>query len=488
MTSVDVYVRVSRVGGRENLISPDEQERRARALADERGLHVGKVLVDLDESGGKWDRPGLQEALERVRARQSRGLIVAWLDRLSRDSEHAHRLVREITEAGGAVYAPDAPADWTSPEGELQAGLMFAFAQYVRKRAAAGFERSAARAIAEGVPVSSNAPIGYRKRADRRLEPDPATAPVVRRIFEMSAEGRRLGEIVDYAAEQGLRTSYGAVVTTQVVSYIVGSRVYLGEISYGRDRRHVNTEAHEPIVDLATWTAAQRPTRRKYRPRSVYLLSGLVRCQACGYAMSPEANDRVGMVRYRCKRRHGGGICPNPAIVQMHVLDGIVERRFLSWEHETLEAEADTTDLGGLRLTLARAEQRLAQALSPEVQDAAGESWGELVRDRRRERDEAALAVGNAEASERRVPTSRSDIARRWPGMSISQRREALSAEISDVVVRRVGRGEVGVWMRSHSDPALPRPAGALVPVDDPPEDSWVFTLEDDREPLGDAA
>jgi hypothetical protein len=43
---LDVYVRVSRVGGRgERLISPDEQEQRARALAAERGLKVGTVLT-----------------------------------------------------------------------------------------------------------------------------------------------------------------------------------------------------------------------------------------------------------------------------------------------------------------------------------------------------------------------------------------------------------------------------------------------------------
>src|SRR4051794_23080688 len=107
---VDLYLRVSRVGGREHLISPDEQERRARDLARERALTVGRVLTDLDESGGKWERPGLQRALQRVQAGESGGIIVAWLDRLSRDSEHAHRLVREISEAGGAIYAPDAPA------------------------------------------------------------------------------------------------------------------------------------------------------------------------------------------------------------------------------------------------------------------------------------------------------------------------------------------------------------------------------------------
>src|SRR5215467_9889983 len=146
----DLYVRVSRARGREHLISPEEQERRGRAHAREKGLKIGRVLIDLDESGGKLDRPGLQEALRRVESGTSGGLVVAWLDRLSRDSEHAHGLVRRISEAGGHIYAPDAPSDWTSPEGELQAGIVFAFATYVRKRARAGFERAKENAIERG--------------------------------------------------------------------------------------------------------------------------------------------------------------------------------------------------------------------------------------------------------------------------------------------------------------------------------------------------
>jgi len=72
------------------MISPDEQERRGRELAAVQKLKVGEVIIDLDESGGKWERPGLQKALARVEQGQSSGVIVAWLDRLSRDSEHAH--------------------------------------------------------------------------------------------------------------------------------------------------------------------------------------------------------------------------------------------------------------------------------------------------------------------------------------------------------------------------------------------------------------
>jgi hypothetical protein len=56
---VDICIRVSRVGDREHLMSPEDQEARARAHAREKGLKIGKVLPpELDESGGKWERPG----------------------------------------------------------------------------------------------------------------------------------------------------------------------------------------------------------------------------------------------------------------------------------------------------------------------------------------------------------------------------------------------------------------------------------------------
>jgi len=143
MKPCDVYLRVSRTGGRENLISPEEQEQRARQLAKDYGLRVGQVITDLDESGAKWERPGLQLALGRVREGRSGGVIVGWLDRLTRDSEHAQRILRELTAAGGAIYAPDAPANAQTAEGGLQYGILFEVAQYQRRRIAERSRRDA---------------------------------------------------------------------------------------------------------------------------------------------------------------------------------------------------------------------------------------------------------------------------------------------------------------------------------------------------------
>lgn len=497
MPTFDIYLRVSRVGGRKNLISPDEQERRARELAREKHLTVGKVLIDLDESGGKWDRPGLQEALERVRAGQSGGLIVAWLDRLSRDSEHAHRLVRELAESGGTVYAPDAPSDWLSPEGELQAGIVFAFAQYVRKRARAGFERSKEQAVMRGIPVNSRAPVGYVKRlrsegGDGRLELDPVVAPVIRELFERRAAGAGPTELAELLEAHAIPTSQGSTTwSKQAVASLISSRAYLGELSYGKDRRFVNPNAHEPIVDLSTWMAAQHPNGRRPRTSRTgnYALTGVIRCAACGYALQGTLSSR-GKRRYRCVRRHAGGICPDAVSVSADLAEAVAERLF--WEvieDLTLTGDVDDgEDLSPYLVAIERSERRLAQALSPEMQDAAGDAWASLVKERRREHERAAEALGNARARQSRVTAlpEAASLRALWPQLSRSERREMFASRFDLLALRRGPQGlELVPFVAGDAPFELSAPGFRREPQLRPipvPADARVAPLEDPGE------
>ncbi len=79
MKPLDIYCRVSRVGGRDggSFISPQLQEERCRAMIAARGFEVGEVITDLDVSGGTMNRPGLSKALGRVRDGTSGGIVVA---------------------------------------------------------------------------------------------------------------------------------------------------------------------------------------------------------------------------------------------------------------------------------------------------------------------------------------------------------------------------------------------------------------------------
>ena len=79
--------------------------------------------------------------------------------------------------------------------------------------------------------------------------------------------------------------------------------MYLGEVRHATAGRNLN--AHEPLTDLGTWTAAQIKPRRR-APSVAYPLSGIARCAGCGGPLTGQlSKDRQGSRgrRYRCSRR-----------------------------------------------------------------------------------------------------------------------------------------------------------------------------------------
>ena len=156
-TTMDAYVRVSRVGGREgeSFISPDEQRRIIRQWADLRGVSIAAWHEDLDQSGGRLDRPGLDACMERIRSGETGGVAVAKLDRLSRAGvADALKLVDDIHAHGGQLAAVDLGIDPTTDVGELLLTLMLALARMERRRLTAGWEAAKTRAVERGAKLA----------------------------------------------------------------------------------------------------------------------------------------------------------------------------------------------------------------------------------------------------------------------------------------------------------------------------------------------
>ena len=55
----------------------------------------------------------------------------------------------------------------------------------------------------KGQSVGGTLPLGYRTGPDKRLEPDPKTAPLVRRIFEIYTAGNTQKEIIEHLNAEG---------------------------------------------------------------------------------------------------------------------------------------------------------------------------------------------------------------------------------------------------------------------------------------------
>lgn len=459
---IGIYVRVSRKGDREDerFHSPREQAERARALVAARGFIPGPTFEDIDVSGATAPelRPAMAELLRAIEAHELGGIAAFSLDRLSREPAHGDALVKRVTKAGGVILTPDIPDAIDSPTGEFTFGMLLQVAKLYRSQAGARFSSAKEHAIKNGIPVGP-VPVGYRARPDRTLEPDPETAPTVRSLFERRARGDGWTPLADLLSE-----ATGRTWSRQGVAAVVANRLYAtGRLEYGDT---VSDVAAEPLVDEPLWHAAQgaQPRPRASRSNGTWLLTGLLRCAACGHSLAPwtgaarrRRDPRRGKMdwvaqtpprRYRCVNR----ACPERVSVDAPYMEGVVTRASFERSDE-LVTRAHAPDLGGIQDALTAAERRLAQALSPEAQDALGDTWAAVAKQRRQERDAAARELGEARPSS--SPALDFRLSGVWDELSPDDRRASLSLVWKAVRVGRRGPEGTPVQFVARGGPPM---------------------------------
>lgn len=442
---VGIYVRVSRKGEREDdrFHSPREQAERAGALAVAKGFEPGPVFEDIDVSGATHPskRPALSALLAEVKAGKLAGVAAFSLDRLSREPAHGDELVRQVTKAGGVLLTPDIPDAIDSPTGEFTFGMLLQVARLYRSQAGARFASAKERAILAGIPVGPT-PYGYRQGPDRKLEVDPAAAPVVRELFERRARGEGPASLSDWLNAEGHCT-----LTVQGVRALLRRRVYAtGRLEYGNDL--VSEHDAGAIVDEPLWHAAQHSVGKPQKARSAeapWLLSGLLKCACCGYNLRPHTSGQLGTRRYRtyhCRNRR----CEARASVQAERIEPwVVVQSFAAGDE--LETQAQLApSLAPLEAAVASTKRRLDQVLAPEARDALGDLWAADAKARREEHEAALRALGEAQQASD-VPARSLRLRDVWAGLSPVDRREALHLFWKEIRVARPVEGELAVTL-----------------------------------------
>lgn len=331
----------------------------SRSIPWSRRTEGGRLLSDLADPDRGWD-----------------AIVVGEGKRCWYGNQFGNDAPR-IQHYGVGLYVPELSGRY-DPDNSIHVtmmmfsgGMSLTERKTVQVRTRAGM---AAQVEVQGRYQGGRAPYGYRaegyaphpnpsKAADgrqlKRLVKDPVTAPVVERIFAEAIDRRSLREIVSGLNRDGIlcpsaydpaRNSHRSQDGWQVgtVRAIIDNLRYTGYEQWGKFKKQEelvspdnpslghNTRlvrnpdapqrsakpAHEPIVDVRTWRAAQdemarrttgKPTentRASIRKTAPYPLRGLVYCASCGRRMSPEwdgkkrdAPDKPIHVRYRCRRK-----------------------------------------------------------------------------------------------------------------------------------------------------------------------------------------
>ncbi|HEV3322885.1 MAG TPA: recombinase family protein [Solirubrobacteraceae bacterium] len=390
---MDQYVRVSRVAGRsgESFISPDLQREQGADWAASRGVEIAMIHEDLDQSGGKVHRPGLDALLARIKSGETDGVIVAKLDRLSRlGVADALRLVEQITEAGGSIAALDLGIDPTTTFGRFALTMMLAMAAMEHERHIEAWEIAKTRALDRGARMGPT-PFGFKRAPDATIEPHPTHAPILAEAFGRAAL-HGVDAALTYLREQVPDERTWNAFT---VRRLLRNRTYLGETRYG-DR--LVRDSHPPLVDRATFERAHPGEERpKRRAAAVFPLSGLATCAACGEILVGGRGglDKDGNAKrtYRCRASLNswkGERCSAPANVAADRLESyLVERIMQAYEQSgTSDVAANVTDTDGTfedtQRELEAAESEVERfASDPTAAELLGEvAWSAALRTR----------------------------------------------------------------------------------------------------------
>lgn len=187
------YVRVSTDEQGDSGAGLEAQRKTIETACTARGWTLVCIEQDV-ASGAATNRPGLGRALDAVAQGDADGLIVAKLDRLSRDVEEAAALVKRFRTKRWTLVVLDLDIDTSTIMGEGMAMVAATFAQMERRRISERTREALAVKRAQGVQLGR-----------------PRTLPesVRRQIVRARRRGDTYSRIAERLNERGVPTAQG---------------------------------------------------------------------------------------------------------------------------------------------------------------------------------------------------------------------------------------------------------------------------------------
>lgn len=388
--------------------SSDQQEasipRQREAIFQYAAKHGYDIVVEYVDAGisgvdSSERRPKFMQLI--ADAEQDKfDYVIAWdMSRVTRsDSMETAAELRPLRRAGVHLVTTDRaePIDWSTFAGQLILSIEAeGNNQYVRKLARNTTHGQMQMAM-RGEWVAGRPPLGYVVGEGRKLElGDPRDVETVRWIFDAYNAGKSLRDVVEGLAERGYRHGLSWVC------FALRNRLYVGDFVWGRNTQAkfysaregeisetfdrgqtgesdqiVVPDNHPAIIDrelferTQTLFSGRRRGTTPHKNGGGYVLSGLLRCADCGYAMVGSSQNGQWF-HYRCGGSHQKGItfCHPHLLPQTEILAAI----FDAFKDRFANAETADRLRAELRDQLRKTERKVdAKALGKQLEAEKG--------------------------------------------------------------------------------------------------------------------
>ena len=295
----------------------------AHAYAAARGYTIIHEYIDRAMTGRNDNRDEFQQMLSDCSKKQFSVIIVWKVDRFGRNREEITFNKYHCKKQGVRVeYVAENMGE--GPESVILESVLEGMAEYYSLQLSQNVRRGTREVAKKCKFTGGHVPLGYKVDENHDFVVDPETAPLVRRIFAMYAEGQTAPEIIRQLNAEGLKTAKGNRYTKNSLRTILKNEKYIG--IYDFKDGEIRVEGGVPaIVDKEIFYKVQKLLSVNQRApaakwsRADYLLTNKLFCGSCGGLMVGESGTSKSGAKYNyylCTNHKRGNGCSRKAIRQ----------------------------------------------------------------------------------------------------------------------------------------------------------------------------
>ena len=321
-----IYIRLSEADEGKSYESESESITNQRNLlmnfVKEKGFIFVGEYVDDGYSGTNFERPGFTKMIEDIKNKMVNLVIVKDLSRLGRDHVMTGYYIENFFPENNIRFISlqenyDSAINQASNDSST---FIIACNDYYSRQNSIKIRSVLNDKRKKGKFIGSNPSYGYMKDPDEKghLIADPEYAPVVKKLFEMAANGVGLSDITSYLNDNKIKTPsslkrknpnskmrYNEQWTISSVKKILKNRMYTGDmvqstqtkVNYKSKKKKTLPKSnwdivpgtHEPLVDKLTFERIQGNVKRtnvSVGNREKRLFENLLFCKECGNALT----------------------------------------------------------------------------------------------------------------------------------------------------------------------------------------------------------
>lgn len=375
-----IYARYSSHSQRDESI--EGQVREDLEWATRNNVIVLGVYIDRALTGREADKRDSFQAMIRDAAKRHFQYVICWkVDRFARNRYDAATYKARLKKYNiRVVYARENIPD--GPEGILLESLLEGQAEYYSASLSENVRRGHHDNALECKSNGGSLPLGYRLGEDKRFKIHPDEAVIVRKIFELYANGQTYKQIQDYLNSHGYKTSQGKLFNKSSFPRILQNKRYIGIYQY----QDIIKEGGMPaIIDKELFNAVQNKLDKNAKARGHkrgkvdYLLTTKIFCGLCGRPMIGESGTSQTGEKYHyyaCTGRKRHKDCGKTAVHKDWIEDLVVHETIrLILRDDVIQEiadnlmeyqtkEQDTTALRALQAQLANVEKSIKNLLA----------------------------------------------------------------------------------------------------------------------------